>query len=67
MQERYARKNEALDLRRAFDVLDANKDGQIDADELAMTFRRLGHKARTVRLLTRSYPARSCFGVPKLL
>ena len=51
LQERYASKNEAADLRRAFNTLDINGDGQIDADELAETFNRLRHKAKKVGLL----------------
>ena len=57
LQERYSRKNEAADLRRAFNTLDINGDGQIDADELAETFNRLRHKAKKVGpLQVCSYP-----------
>lgn len=45
-RERYARKNEAEDLRRAFAALDRKGDGRIDAEELAATLAALGYKAR---------------------
>ncbi len=51
LQERYARKNEAADLRRAFDLLDIKNDGHIDAEELAETFSRLRHKIKKARAL----------------
>ncbi len=54
-QERYARKNEAADLRRAFDLLDIKRDGHIDGEELAETFSRLGHKIKKVFNLTSMY------------
>ena len=47
-QERYSRKTEAADLRRAFTILDAKKDDRVDAEELAQLFRRLGHKEKRV-------------------
>ncbi len=34
-RERYARKNEAEDLKRAFTALDRKMDGVIDAEELS--------------------------------
>mmetsp|Transcript_39922 Transcript_39922/g.55499 ORF Transcript_39922/g.55499 Transcript_39922/m.55499 type:complete len:185 (+) Transcript_39922:254-808(+) len=37
-RERFAKKNEAEDLRRAFDKLDSKGDGKIDADELVRFF-----------------------------
>lgn len=49
MQERYSRKTEAAELRRAFTILDAKGDDRIDADELGRLFRRLGHKEKRVR------------------
>lgn len=45
-RERYARKSEAEDLKRAFARLDRKGDGRIDADELAAVFAELGYKAR---------------------
>ena len=51
MQERFARKNEAADLRRAFVTLDTKKDEQIDAEELAQFFAKLQHKVKKVLLL----------------
>jgi calmodulin len=45
-RERYARKNEAEDLRRAFAFLDRKADGRVDADELAAVFAALGHRPR---------------------
>lgn len=45
-QERFARKNEATDLKRAFELLDRNRDGKIDADELAAYFAATGHKIK---------------------
>ena len=48
LQERFARKNEAADLRRAFDTLDKNHDGHIDANELNALFLALGHKTKKV-------------------
>eukprot|EP00898_Chlorokybus_atmophyticus_P002172 jgi/Chlat1/2956/Chrsp2S08911 len=45
-RERFARKNEAEDLRRAFDRLDTKGDGKIDAAELAEVFSKLGHKTK---------------------
>jgi hypothetical protein len=51
LQERFAKKSEADDLRRAFDKLDSKGDGKIDADEIAALFNKLGHKAKRVRRL----------------
>ena len=48
MQERFARKNEAAELHRAFTTLDRNHDGIIDADELNALFLDMGHKAKKV-------------------
>lgn len=45
-RERYARKNEAEDLRRAFSFLDRKGDGRIDGEELASVFASLGHAPR---------------------
>jgi calmodulin len=45
-RERFARKNEAEDLRRAFAFLDRRGDGRIDADELRAVFEALGHRPR---------------------
>lgn len=45
-RERYARKNEAADLKRAFNVLDSKGDGKIDPEELNQVFQALGHKPR---------------------
>lgn len=45
-RERYARKNEAADLKRAFNVLDSKGDGKIDPEELNQVFQTLGHKPR---------------------
>ena len=47
-QERYSRKTEATDLRRAFTLLDSKGDNRVDAEELAQLFHRLGHKERKV-------------------
>jgi Ca2+-binding EF-hand superfamily protein len=60
LQERYARKNEAADLRRAFDLLDIKNDGHIDAEELAETFSRLRHKIKKARALLRNSLFRNC-------
>ena len=61
MQERYARKNEANELRRAFETLDCKKDGRVDAAELAEVFQRLGHKAKNVLPLPfQQIKARGC-------
>eukprot|EP00891_Asterochloris_glomerata_P002825 jgi/Astpho2/2825/fgenesh1_pm.00050_%23_29_t len=49
-RERFARKNEAADLRRAFDTLDKNHDGHIDANELNALFLALGHKTKKSEL-----------------
>ena len=49
VQERFARKNEAAELHRAFNTLDRNHDGIIDADELNALFLDMGHKAKKVR------------------
>lgn len=45
-RERYARKNEAEDLRRAFAALDRKGDGRIDAEELSQAFASLGYRAK---------------------
>ncbi|GMH32255.1 hypothetical protein BSKO_00089 [Bryopsis sp. KO-2023] len=45
-RERFARKNEADDLRRAFQTLDKKRDQRIDADELNQVFMALGHKTK---------------------
>lgn len=45
-RERYARKNEAADLKRAFNALDSKGDGKIDPEELNAVFQALGHKPR---------------------
>ncbi|KAK9806945.1 hypothetical protein WJX72_008320 [[Myrmecia] bisecta] len=45
-RERFARKNEAADLKRAFDKLDAKTDGKIDTEELNELFLKLGHKTK---------------------
>ena len=45
-RERFARKNEEDDLRRAFDFLDRKKDGVIDEDDLSQVFMSLGHKTK---------------------
>jgi len=48
MQERFSRKSEAADLKRAFTLLDAKGDGRIDAAELGLIFQKLGHKEKKV-------------------
>jgi len=50
VQERFARKNEAAELHRAFNTLDRNHDGLIDANELNALFLDMGHKAKKVGL-----------------
>jgi calmodulin len=45
-RERFARKNEEDDLRRAFEFLDRKKDGLIDEDDLNQVFMSLGHKTK---------------------
>lgn len=45
-QVRYARKNEVQQLRMAFEQLDINKDGLIDAEELKTYFEAMGHKTK---------------------
>jgi calmodulin len=45
-RERFARKNEADDLKRAFEFLDRRKDGVIDEEDLSQVFTSLGHKTR---------------------
>ena len=45
-RERFARKNEEDDLRRAFDVLDCKKDGVIDEEDLNHVFTSLGHRTK---------------------
>ena len=52
MQERFARKNEGAELRRAFDTLDSKSDGRLDAEELGRVLARLNHKARKARGLS---------------
>ena len=52
-QERFARKNEAAELRRAFDALDSKGDGRLDAEELGRVLARLNHKARKARGLAK--------------
>ena len=46
LQERFARKNETADLKRAFEVLDGDKDGKVDAEELAAYFAAAGHRIK---------------------
>lgn len=46
MQERYAKKNETEELRRAFEIMDSKKDGKVDAEELSALFTQLGHKCK---------------------
>lgn len=45
-RERYARKNEAEDLTRAFNALDRKGDGKLDPEELQALFSALGHKPK---------------------
>ena len=45
-QERYAKKNETEELRRAFEIMDSKKDGKVDAEELSTLFTQLGHKCK---------------------
>eukprot|EP00879_Flechtneria_rotunda_P008116 GHRR01008501.1.p1 GENE.GHRR01008501.1~~GHRR01008501.1.p1 ORF type:complete len:190 (+),score=47.52 GHRR01008501.1:243-812(+) len=45
-RERYARKNEAEDLKRAFNALDRKGDGKLDPEELNQVFVTLGHKPK---------------------
>jgi len=45
-RERFAKKNEAEDLRRAFEKLDIKNDGKIDCDELNTVFQMLNHKTK---------------------
>ena len=52
LQERFARKNEAVELRKAFDALDSKRDGKLDAHELGQLFHRLGHSLRKVGFTT---------------
>ncbi|KAL3151990.1 Outer dynein arm docking complex 3 [Trebouxia sp. C0010 RCD-2024] len=49
-RERFARKNEAAELHRAFTTLDRNHDGLIDADELNALFLDMGHKAKKTEI-----------------
>ncbi|GAB4819032.1 hypothetical protein N2152v2_006078 [Parachlorella kessleri] len=49
-RERFARKNETAELKRAFDFLDKNKDGKIDAEELAAYFTTTGHKMKKAEI-----------------
>lgn len=55
-QERFARKNEAAELKRAFDAIDGKKDGKIDQEELGRLFIKLGHTTRLVS----ATPASQC-------
>jgi Ca2+-binding EF-hand superfamily protein len=48
LQERFAKKNEASDLLRAFHVIDTKKDDKVDSGELNQLFARLGHKIKRV-------------------
>mmetsp|Transcript_14372 Transcript_14372/g.62396 ORF Transcript_14372/g.62396 Transcript_14372/m.62396 type:complete len:90 (+) Transcript_14372:226-495(+) len=50
-QERFARRNEEEELRKAFDRLDSTGDGKIDAEELFSLFKWLNHKTSKVREL----------------
>ena len=43
-RERYAKQNEGEQLRRAFDKIDKQGDGKIDAEEIAHLFKELGHR-----------------------
>mmetsp|Transcript_10470 Transcript_10470/g.43354 ORF Transcript_10470/g.43354 Transcript_10470/m.43354 type:complete len:171 (-) Transcript_10470:2751-3263(-) len=43
-RERFARRNEEEELRKAFDRLDSTGDGKIDAEELFSLFKWLNHK-----------------------
>jgi calmodulin len=45
-QERYAKKNETEELRRAFELMDTKGDGKVDGEELSGLFARLGHKCK---------------------
>jgi len=45
-RERFAKKNEAEDLRRAFEKLDTKSDGKIDCEELNTVFQMLNHKTK---------------------
>mmetsp|Transcript_3060 Transcript_3060/g.11415 ORF Transcript_3060/g.11415 Transcript_3060/m.11415 type:complete len:112 (+) Transcript_3060:303-638(+) len=45
-RERFAKKNEAEDLRRAFDKLDTKGDGKIDAQELREVLLLLRHETK---------------------
>jgi len=54
-RERFAKKNEAEDLRRAFEKLDIKNDGKIDCDELNTVFQMLNHKTKKVVVLTLDY------------
>lgn len=55
-QERFARKNEGLELKRAFDFLDKNGDGKVDAEELRAYFAAMGHKTKKARRLPTRRP-----------
>ena len=48
-QERFARKNEAEDLKRAFGILDSKSDGKLDSEELEAFFVKLKHRVKKVR------------------
>mmetsp|Transcript_14370 Transcript_14370/g.62392 ORF Transcript_14370/g.62392 Transcript_14370/m.62392 type:complete len:87 (+) Transcript_14370:162-422(+) len=50
-RERFARRNEEEELRKAFDRLDSTGDGKIDAEELFSLFKWLNHKTSKVREL----------------
>ena len=49
VQERYARKSEAEDLKRVFHRLDSKADGKIDLEELQAIFTQYKHKVSKVR------------------
>jgi Ca2+-binding EF-hand superfamily protein len=63
MQERFARKNEAADLRRAFDTMDKKHDGKLDAEELNQLFVALGHKTKKVCLCSFVPSVRNVLGI----
>lgn len=58
MQERFARKDEGAELRRAFNTLDSKCDGRLDAEELGRVLARLNHKARKARGLSQNIKMR---------
>mmetsp|Transcript_6624 Transcript_6624/g.26982 ORF Transcript_6624/g.26982 Transcript_6624/m.26982 type:complete len:88 (+) Transcript_6624:227-490(+) len=55
-RERFARRNEEEELRKAFERLDSTGDGKIDAEELFSLFKWLNHKTSKVRELYISRP-----------